>query len=58
MIKFCGSPTMVQTPPNAVPIEACINKLRKKPEILQFLTIDRANLVIIVYIMLAAGVFP
>ena len=28
--RFCGSPTVVQTPPNAVPTAPCIIKLRKK----------------------------
>ena len=29
IIKFCGSPTIVITPPNAEPTPACMSKLRK-----------------------------
>ncbi|CSI91231.1 Uncharacterised protein [Vibrio cholerae] len=29
MIRFCGSPTIVVTPPSAVPTPACISSERK-----------------------------
>ena len=28
--RFCGSPTVVQTPPSAVPTAPCINSVRRK----------------------------